>query len=207
MDLCVGLSPVALWSKNWIIGRWIALVFLVFFLLLVDMHCFHLLREYNTEDTVSGFVHNGAWKSGWVWFSRYASSRADSRCKECRKFADFAMQGYKTADAYGTGKTAKLVDRSSDQRLVAVWSKNWIIGRWISLVFLVSFLLVVDVLCFHLLRKYNPEDTVYGLFIMGLGSLVGFGFLGSQAQELIQDAKTVNDVPSWCYGLASSRAN
>ena len=29
------------------------------------------------------FVHNGAWKSGWVWFSRYASSRADSRCKEC----------------------------------------------------------------------------------------------------------------------------
>ena len=92
-------------------------------------------------------------------------------------------------------------------RPVAVWSKNWIIGRWISLVFLVSFLLVVDILCFRLLRKYNPEDTVYGLFIIGLGSLVGFGFLGSQAQELIQDAKTVNDVPSWCYGLASSRGN
>lgn len=44
--------------------------------------------------------------------------------------------------------------------------------------------------CFHLLREYNPEDTVYGLFMMGLGNLFGFGFLGTQAQELIQDAKS-----------------
>ncbi|WOH13982.1 hypothetical protein DCAR_0933497 [Daucus carota subsp. sativus] len=61
---------------------------------------------------------------------------------------------------------------------------NWC--RWIALVFLVIFLLLVDMHCFHLLREYNPEDTVYGLFIMGLGNLVGFGFLGTQAQELIQ---------------------
>ena len=36
---------------------------------------------------------------------------------------------------------------------------------------------------------------------------VGFGFLATQAQELIEDAKTVNDVPFWCYGLVNSRSN
>ena len=92
-------------------------------------------------------------------------------------------------------------------RPVAQWSKNWIIGRWIALVSLVFFLLVVDIQSFHLLRKYNPEDTVYGLFIMGLGNLVGFSFLGTQAQELVQDAKSAYNVPSWCYGLASSTAH
>lgn len=91
-------------------------------------------------------------------------------------------------------------------RPVALWHKNWIIGRWMALVCLVFFLLLVDVHCFHLLREYNPEDTVSGLFIMGLGNLVGLGFLGTQAQELIQDAKSSYNVPSWCYGLARSRS-
>ncbi|KAL1802005.1 hypothetical protein ACET3Z_030652 [Daucus carota] len=103
-------------------------------------------------------------------------------------------------------RTPREAERFSGKRRVAQWSKNWIIGRWIALVSLVFFLLVVDVQSFHLLRKYNPEDTVYGLFIMGLGNLVGFSFLSTQAQELIQDAKNAYNVPSWCYGLASSRA-
>ncbi|KAK1402457.1 hypothetical protein POM88_002062 [Heracleum sosnowskyi] len=95
---------------------------------------------------------------------------------------------------------------SHDQRPVALWSKNWIIGRWIALVFLFFFVLVVDIHCFRLLRKYNPEDTVHGLFVMGFGNLVGFGFLATQARELIEDSNTVDNLPWWCFGLTTSRS-
>ncbi|KAL1801984.1 hypothetical protein ACET3Z_030631 [Daucus carota] len=117
------------------------------------------------------------------------------------------MKAYKSSGRSASNQPLKFAETSSHQRPVAVWSKNWIVGRWIVLVFLAFFLVVVDIQCFRLLRKYNPEDTVYGLFMMGLGSVVGFGFLGTQAQELVEDAKTVNDVPFWCYGLVSARSN
>ncbi|WOH13985.1 hypothetical protein DCAR_0933500 [Daucus carota subsp. sativus] len=94
-----------------------------------------------------------------------------------------------------------------EQRPVAVWSKNWIIGRWFALLFLFFFVFVVDAHCFFLLRRYNPEDTVHGLLIMGFGNLVGFVFLAAQAQELKEDSKTAVDVPWWCYGLTSYRSN
>ncbi|WOH13983.1 hypothetical protein DCAR_0933498 [Daucus carota subsp. sativus] len=114
------------------------------------------------------------------------------------------MKGNKTSDL-NKGYARKHGD--SEQRPVLLWSKNWIIGRWIALCFLIFFLLVVDVHCFYLLRKYNPEDTVYGLLVMIFGNLVGFGFLGTQARELIEDSNTVNDLPWWCYGLTSSTSD
>ncbi|KAL1801992.1 hypothetical protein ACET3Z_030639 [Daucus carota] len=54
------------------------------------------------------------------------------------------MKANKTSDFH---KGSARQHGDYEQRPVAVWSKNWIIGR------------------------YNPEDTVHGLLIMGFGNL------------------------------------
>ncbi|KAL1802004.1 hypothetical protein ACET3Z_030651 [Daucus carota] len=116
-----------------------------------------------------------------------------------------SQQLYESLNGSAESETGKLAEGLYGQRNVAVWSKNWIAFRYAALLGLASFLLITDIQCCRLLFLYDPENISYGLFLMGMGNLIAFGVLAAQARELIDDSKTANDVPWWCYGCTSSR--
>ncbi|WOH13962.1 hypothetical protein DCAR_0933475 [Daucus carota subsp. sativus] len=94
------------------------------------------------------------------------------------------------------------VHQIHDRRPV-LWNRTWIAGRWFLLVFLGCFVVCINICCFYLLIKYNPEDIFYGVLCMLLLNISCGGVLVGQARELVEDSKTVNDVPWWCYGCRS----
>ncbi|WOH13978.1 hypothetical protein DCAR_0933493 [Daucus carota subsp. sativus] len=104
-------------------------------------------------------------------------------------------------------EAVKLGQESSVYRNVAVWSKNWIAFRYAALFSLASFLLITDIHCCGLLFMYDSDNIVYGLVIMGIGNLIAFTVLAAQARELVDDSKTADGVPWWCYGCTNSRCN